>query len=382
MKSNYKTIGELIKKVTNNRNSELLDLPLLGLHIEKRFMPSVANVIGTDMSKYQIIQKWQFAYTGMQVGRDESLHVALYDKDEPALITPAYTIFEVIDPTIILPEYLMLYLRRSESDRLGWFYSDSSVRANLDWDRFCSIELPVPDIEKQRKIVEQYNQINKAIQIKEAINNNLEQQADNIFRAWFVDYKLSKGIKPINWETVTLDEVCIVGAGGDRPDDYSEIKTPEFNIPIYSNGMENEGLYGYTKKPKITKESVTISARGTIGYTCLRLQPFVPIVRLITLTPKNERITAKYLYFAIKYLNIAGFGTTQQQITVPYCKTKSIVVPNIELINKFSFLTDSIFKNINNNKNEIEKLTDLKNTLLPKLMLENSDSSTAKLSFI
>lgn len=176
MKSNYKTIGELIKKVTNNRNSELLDLPLLGLHIEKRFMPSVANVIGTDMSKYQIIQKWQFAYTGMQVGRDESLHVALYDKDEPALITPAYTIFEVIDPTIILPEYLMLYLRRSESDRLGWFYSDSSVRANLDWDRFCSIELPVPDIEKQRKIVEQYNQINKAIQIKEAINNNLENR--------------------------------------------------------------------------------------------------------------------------------------------------------------------------------------------------------------
>lgn len=173
MKSNYKTIGELIKKVSNNRNSQLLDLPLLGLHIEKRFMPSVANIVGTDMSKYQIINKWQFAYTGMQVGRDESLHVALYDKDEPALITPAYTIFEVVDTNVILPEYLMLYLRRSESDRLGWFYSDSSVRANLDWDRFCSIELPVPSIERQKKIVEQYNQINKAIQIKEAINNNL-----------------------------------------------------------------------------------------------------------------------------------------------------------------------------------------------------------------
>lgn len=176
MKSNYRQIGDLIKKVSNNRNSKLLDLPLLGLNIEKRFMPSVANVIGTDMSKYQIIHKWQFAYTGMQVGRDESLHVALYDKNEPALITPAYTIFEVIDSNIILPEYLMLYLRRPESDRLGWFYSDSSVRANLDWDRFCSIELPVPDIEKQRKIVQQYNQINEAIKIKEAINNNLENR--------------------------------------------------------------------------------------------------------------------------------------------------------------------------------------------------------------
>ncbi len=381
MRSNYKKLGEYIREV-NIRNTDLRLSTLLGVSVTKEFIPSIANTVGTDFSKYKIVKRNQFTYIPDTSRRGDKIGVALLQDYDEALVSQAYTVFEVSDEDKLNPEYLMMWFRRPEFDRYARFKSEGSVREIFSWSEMCNIELPVPDIEKQRKIVEQYNQINKAIQIKEAINNNLEQQAENIFRAWFVDYKLSNGIKPANWETVNLDEVCIVGAGGDRPDDYSDIKTPEFNIPIYSNGMENEGLYGYTKKAKITKESVTISARGTIGYTCLRLQPFVPIVRLITLTPKNKKITAKYLYFAIKYLNIAGFGTTQQQITVPYCKTKSITIPNIELVNKFSFLTNSIFDNININKNEIEKLVDLKNTLLPKLMLENSDSSTAKLSFI
>ena len=379
---NHIKLGQLIRKVDGNKNKQLKDLPLLGINIDKEFMPSVANTIGTDMSNYQIVKMEQFACNPMHLGRDERMPTALLLNQDEILVSPAYFVFEIIDKNVILPEYLMLYFKQPETDRLLWFKTDSSVRGGLGWNELCDIEILVPDIERQKDIIRQYNQISDAIKIKEKLNNNLEQQAENIFRAWFVDYKLSNGVKPANWETVNLDEVCIVGAGGDRPDDYSDIKTPEFNIPIYSNGMENEGLYGYTKKAKITKESVTISARGTIGYTCLRLQPFVPIVRLITLTPKNEKITAKYLYFAIKYLNIAGFGTTQQQITVPYCKTKSITIPNIELMNKFSFLTNSIFDNISINKNEIEKLVDLKNTLLPKLMLDNSDSSTAKLSFI
>ena len=380
MKSNYRKLGEYIREV-NKRNKDLHVSLLLGVSISKEFIPSIANTVGTDFSNYKIVEKGQFAYGPVTSRNGDKISIALL-KEDKCIISSSYMVFEIIDKSVLLPEYLMMWFRRPEFDRYARFKSEGSVREIFSWSEMCNIELPVPDIEKQRKIVEQYNQINKAIQIKEAINNNLEQQAENIFRAWFVDYKLSNGVKPANWETVNLDEVCIVGAGGDRPDDYSDIKTPEFNIPIYSNGMENEGLYGYTKKAKITKESVTISARGTIGYTCLRLQPFVPIVRLITLTPKNEKITAKYLYFAIKYLNIAGFGTTQQQITVPYCKTKSITIPNIELVNKFSFLTNSIFDNISINKNEIEKLVDLKNTLLPKLMLENSDSSTAKLSFI
>ena len=379
---NHIKLRELIRKVDGNKNKQLKDLPLLGINIDKEFMPSVANTIGTDMSNYQIVKKEQFACNPMHLGRDERMPTALLlDKDE-ILVSPAYFVFEIIDKNVLLPEYLMLYFKQTETDRLLWFKTDSSVRGGLGWNELCDIEIPVPDLNIQKDIIRHYNQISDAIKIKEKLNNNLEQQAENIFRAWFVDYKLSNGVKPANWKTLNLDKICIISAGGDRPDDYSAVKTSEFNIPIYSNSMENEGLYGYTNKPKITKESVTISARGTIGYTCLRMQPFVPIVRLITLTPQKEKITAKYLYFAIKNLNIAGFGTTQQQITVPYCKSKSITVPNYELISKFTLLADSIFGNINNNKNEIDKLTDLKNTLLPKLMLENSDSSSDKLSFI
>ena len=107
-------------------------------------MPSVANVSETDLSKYKVINKGQFAYSAMQVGRDETVRVALYSDDEPAIISPAYLVFEVIDEAEVIPEFLMMWFHRPESDRYGWFISDGSVRASLEWDRFCEIEMPIP----------------------------------------------------------------------------------------------------------------------------------------------------------------------------------------------------------------------------------------------
>jgi len=120
-------------------------------------MPSVANVSETDLSKYKVIKKGQFAYSAMQVGRDETIRIALYSDEEPAIISPAYLVIEVKDENELLPEFMMMWFQRSESDRYGWFISDSSVRASLDWERLCEIEIPIPDdIEEQRKYVEIY----------------------------------------------------------------------------------------------------------------------------------------------------------------------------------------------------------------------------------
>ncbi len=151
----YKRLGDYIQLV-DNRNKDLKVTNLLGINITKNFMSSVANVSGTDLSKYKIIQKGQFAYSAMQVGRDETIRLALYMDDEPAIISPAYLVIESKNESELAPEYMMMWFHRPESDRYGWFISDSSVRATLDWERFCEIEIPIPDIAEQRKYVALY----------------------------------------------------------------------------------------------------------------------------------------------------------------------------------------------------------------------------------
>lgn len=151
----YKRLGDYIQKV-NNRNKDLAVSNLLGVNIFKNFMPSVANQSGLDLSKYKVIQKGQFATNLMHVNRDEVLPVALYTEDEPALVSPAYITFEVIDENELLPEFLMMEFQRPEFDRKAWTYCDSSVRGGLEWDRLCDMQIPDIDITEQRKYVALY----------------------------------------------------------------------------------------------------------------------------------------------------------------------------------------------------------------------------------
>jgi len=152
----YKRIGDYIQLVSN-RNKDWSITNLLGVNIYKNFMPSVANTSGVDLSKYKIIKRGQFATNIMHVNRDEILPVALYSSDEPAIVSPAYMTFEVIDENELLPEFLMMEFQRPELDRRAWTYCDSSVRGGLEWGRFCDIEIPIPHIDEQRKFVALYN---------------------------------------------------------------------------------------------------------------------------------------------------------------------------------------------------------------------------------
>ena len=236
-------------------------------------------------------------------------------------------------------------------------------------------EVPIFDIDTQRKIASVLRSLDEKIELNSTINNNLEQQAQAIFKSWFIDLEPFSNRKPSDWSVSTLGNVSIMGAGGDKPQNVSPIKTDLYKYPIYSNGLSNEGLYGFTDKPKISEESVTVSARGTIGFVCLRHIPYVPIVRLVTLTPKTEIISAKYLYLWLKQLHITGTGTTQQQLTVPYFQKTEILVPSQEIVTLFTATVDPIFEKIWANQNENEKLSSLRDTLLPKLMSGELDVS-------
>jgi len=160
MRENYKPIGNYVKQVKlKNKDNSLSVEHLRGIRINKEFMPSVANVIGTDLFKYRVVKQYQFAYNPMHVGRDEILPISMLTDEEAIIVSPAYVIFEVVDTSGLLPEYLMIWCRRSEFDRNAWFTTDSSVRGGFSWDDFCGLELPVPSIDKQKEIVKEYHTI-------------------------------------------------------------------------------------------------------------------------------------------------------------------------------------------------------------------------------
>jgi len=172
MKSNYECLGKHIRLV-DKRNSDSITDNVLGISIDKYFMPSVANVIGTDLSKYKLISNGQFACNPMHVGRDERLPVALYSSEKPAIVSPAYFMFDIIDKTVLNEDFLMMWFRRPEFDRECWFKTDGSVRGGITWEDICRIELPIPPYSEQLEIVQSYRAISDRIALKRRINDNL-----------------------------------------------------------------------------------------------------------------------------------------------------------------------------------------------------------------
>ena len=202
MKSHYKMLGDYIREV-NVRNTELKDLDLLGISIQKEFIPSIANTIGTDMSKYKIVKKNQFAYGTVTSRNGDKISIALLQNCNEALISQAYISFEVIDENILLPEYLMMWFRREEFDRYARYMSFGSAREVFSWEEMLNVKLPVPTIEKQREIVKEYNTILNRIKLNNNMIERLEDLVQSVFKKLF----------------------------DDNDDEYEEIKFENFAVP-------------------------------------------------------------------------------------------------------------------------------------------------------
>ena len=208
-----------------------------------------------------------------------------------------------------------------------------------------------------------------------SVNENLTQQVQALFKERF----LSQDALQLGWKRMTLGEVSEMSAGGDKPKVISNQRTDACKYPVFSNGISDEGLYGFTTDYKISSESVTVSARGTIGFVCLRHIPFTPIVRLITLVPRESIISAKYLYLWLKYIPIHGTGTTQQQLTVPDFRKTEIIIPPEVAMREFTETVDPLFHQVWSNQDESAKLADVRDALLPRLMSGELDVSELNL---
>ncbi len=261
----YQRLGDYIREV-NVRNSELKVTKLVGLTIDKAFIPSVANVIGTDLSNYKVIRKEQFACSLMQVSRDGKMPVAMFEEDE-AIMSPAYPMFEVVDKTELLPQYLMMWFSRKEFDREASFYAVGGVRGSLTWEDFCNLRLPIPSIARQREIVEEYETLSRRIRLNEQMIARLEETAQALYRKMFVD-GIDKENLPEGWRRGMIGEYCKEMKSGGTPSRSHNEFWDDKDFPWLKSGEVHNNIIisveEYISQAGLENSSAKIIPRGAV----------------------------------------------------------------------------------------------------------------------
>ena len=326
-KKEYKRLGDYIREV-NVRNRDLAVSNLLGVSIQKTFIKSIANTIGTDMSTYKIVLRGQFAYGPVTSRNGDKVSIALLSDDENAIISQAYAVFEVIDRSKLLPEYLMMWFRRPEFDRYARFKSHGSAREVFDWDEMCNVTLPIPAIEVQRKIVAEYEAISNRIALNEQICKKLEDTAQAIYHKMFVD-DIDPENLPDGWRMGTIGDLFELQRGFDLPSQNRITGS----YPIYAS----TGIAEYHNCYKVKSPGVVTGRSGSIGEVFYCETDFWPLNT--TLWIKEFKIGSPlFSYYKLKELDlakrIAGFAAVPTLNRNDVHSMVSIIPPN-EIITKF-----------------------------------------------
>lgn len=361
MKSNYKRLGDYIEEV-KVRNSDLKAKELLGININKFFMPSVANIVGTDLSVYKIVKKNQFACNRMHVGRDYRLPISMSKTDEEFMVSPAYDVFEIKDIEVIIPEYLMMWFTRSEFDRNAWFYTDADVRGGLHWKAFCDIQLPIPHPDKQREIVKEYNVIQNRINLNQQLIQKLEETAQAIYKQWFVEGIDLENL-PERWKYEKLAKFTKMKYGKMLD---SELFL-ERGYPVFSG----YGVRGYYSEYMYEEPQILVLCRGVSGTGEVRLSPRFSYITNLSIVVEVDKPTVSkmYLYYYLRNSDLRALdsGSAQSMITTGDLYFQDALLPPTELQMKFDKVANSIMKEIEIKNQENQKLTELKELLLSKL---------------
>ena len=279
-----------------------------------------------------------------------------------------------------------LFMTQSVRQQISRSASGTKVK-HTSPEKIYDVQVDIPEIQTQKNIAIFLSSLDKKIRINNQINQELEAMAKILYDYWFVQfdfpdkngkpYKSSGGkmvyhpeLKreiPEGWGVEKLGDVAYLKAGGDKPSNISEIQSKETPFPIYSNGLDNKGLYGYTNKATIHKKSLTVSARGTIGYIQRRFSSFFPIIRLISVTPKEEKMIG-YIENFLKSIQFENSGSVQRQLTVPQIDKLYILVPKNEVLKKYHSMTINYYFEVENNEQQNQELIQLRDWLLPMLM--------------
>lgn len=397
----YKRLGNYIRQV-NVRNKDLETEILLGVSITKKLIPSIANVVGTDMSVYKIIEKRQFAYGTVTSRNGEKISIALSDQYDKALVSQIYVVFEVIDTEELLPEYLMMWFSRPEFDRYVRFHSHGSTRETFDWKDMCEVELPIPSIEEQRQIVAQYHSIANKIKVNEQICEKLEATAQALYKHWFVDfefpneerkpYKSSDGKMvwneelgkeiPEGWEVIKVKDFCDEMKSGGTPsrdnlnywnsNDIPWLKTGEVSNNVVFDAEEYISKEGYKNSSAklIPTESVLMAMYGATAGQLSYLKKEVSTNQACCAMICYEKERSAFLYYALlnqqKQIETLAIGGAQPNLSKQIIEAINLILPtNLKEVSflKFANIIDlKAYKTLEN-----IKLTQLQSLLLSRL---------------
>ncbi|MCQ2349574.1 MAG: restriction endonuclease subunit S [Paludibacteraceae bacterium] len=305
----YKRLGDYIREV-DVRNSDLSVSKLVGLTIAKAFIPSVANTIGTDLSKYKIIKENQFACSLMQVSRDGKMPIAIY-KGENAIMSPAYPVFEVYKEGL-LPDYLQMWFSRPEFDREAVFYAVGGVRGSLDWNDFMDMMLPVPSLDEQQRIVDRYNAIKNRIETNKQTIAKLEEAAQALYRKMFVD-NIDPENLPEGWRMGTIKDFCKEMKSGGTPSrtnpsywnakDFAWLKSGEVhnNVILETEDYISEAGLNNSSAKIIPEDSVVMAMYGATAAEVAYLKCATTTNQACCNMICHSKEDAAYLYFHLRY---------------------------------------------------------------------------------
>ena len=378
-------LGDYIRPV-DVRNRDLKVTEPMGINIDKHFMPSVANVIGTDLSTYKLVSKNQFACNLMHVGRDEKIPMAMHTDNDPIIVSPAYFVFEITNTELLLPEYLMMWFRRPEFDRNAWFHTAGDVRGGLDKNELMDMQLPVPDIERQREIVSEYETLTSRIRLNEQMIEKLEATAQALYRHTFVD-NIDKQNLPQGWHLATLGEVCSVITKGTTPSDYSENRPVNFvkaESISPNHCIDNKMLahidgntHNSELKRSIIKENdILFTIAGTLGKFCIADKTFLPAntnqaVAIIRVDKSKIHPIDIYAMFVggvhEDYCKRNIQQAVQANLNLETISKIPIVLPPNDIMNIFQKKVLSVFNAIYLKQQENIKLIELQSLLLAKM---------------
>lgn len=386
MKSNYKRLGNYIRQVDVRNRDERVNR-LLGVSIDKVFIESIANTVGTDMSVYKIVKRGQFAYGPVTSRNGDKVSIALLTEEE-CIISSSYTVFEITDTKKLLPEYLNFWFKRPEFDRYARFHSHGSAREIFDWEEMCNVELPVPPIEEQEKIVDAYETIERRIALKRKINDNLESIAQTIFQEKFASYYTLSEL-PEGWKIVNLEKLCSVKGGKRLPADSELLDTPTEHpyIRVRDVGCNryicltnqfqyiDEKTHKFISRYIVNTNDIIISIVGTIGLIG-KIHSSLNQANLTENCVKLSDIhivTSDYLYYTlcykkqIKEIELLAVGAVQAKLPMYNIQSMKILVPPTKVIEAFQDKMDVFNEQIEANTVEIQRLYKLQEVLLAKM---------------
>ena len=372
MRSNYKPIGELVTRIDErNINGEATEL--IGVSIDKCFIKSVANTIGTDLTKYKIIRKDDFAVSLMQVSRDSKIPVARQTEYDIAMMSPAYPIFRVTDKNVILPEYLDMWFKRTEFDREAAFIAVGGVRGSMPWDEFAQMEVHVPDIDVQRKIVRDYQIIEDRIALKKKINDNLVDTADTIFSDIFLNKE--------NEETVAFTDIVQLMGGGTPQTEINEYWGGE--IPFFTpkdvsdspfcieteKSLSPEGLNNCSSR-RYPSFTTFVTCRGTVGNLSMAGVPMAMNQSCYALKGK-ENYPPLFVYAFTRYIistmKRKASGAVFSALVTRDFEMEKVFKPNVNDAIYYQELVQPLFDVILSNTTEIKTLESFKSIILASM---------------